>query len=138
MKMVAKVAVKKIGYDLGYEDGCELGCKFGMSDGYKFVQKKKEQRMQMQRARRNARVGTQHRPTQTSLHTNAYSSITHSAEDSNKKRRSLTHLFLRRGEKKAARGVDGVDGVAGSLALPATMSSSVWHDEEEGSKARRG
>jgi hypothetical protein len=43
---------------------------------------------------------------------------------------------LRRGEKKAARGVDGVDGVAGSLALPATFSSSVWHDEEEGSNER--
>jgi hypothetical protein len=35
-----------------------------------------------------------------------------------------------------ARGVDGVDGVAGALALPATISSSVWHDEEEGSKER--
>ena len=51
---VAKVAVKKIGYDLGSEDGCELGCNLGMSDGYKFVQTKKEQRMQTQRARRNA------------------------------------------------------------------------------------
>ena len=49
--------------------------------------------------------------------------------------RCLTLLLVRRGEKEAARGVDGV---AGSLALPATMSSSVWHDEEEGSKARRG
>ena len=35
-----------------------------------------------------------------------------------------------------ARGVDGVDGVAGALALPATISSSVWHDEEEGSNER--
>ena len=70
VEMVAKVAVKKIGYDLGYEDGCELGCKLGMSDGYKFVQKKKEQRMRTQRARRNARVSTQHRPifTQMSEH----------------------------------------------------------------------
>jgi hypothetical protein len=57
----------------------------------------------------------------------------HSAEDSNRERRSLTLLFLRRGEKEAARGVDGV---AGALALPATISSSVWHDEEEGSKER--
>ena len=70
ISMVAKVAVKKIGYDLGSEDRCELGCNLGMSDGYKFVQKKKEQRMQTQSARRNARVSTQHRPTQTSLHTN--------------------------------------------------------------------
>ena len=30
----------------------------------------------------------------------------------------------------------GVDGVAGALALPATISSSVWHGEEEGGKAR--
>jgi hypothetical protein len=66
-------------------------------------------------------------------------SITHNAEDSNRERRSLTLLFLRRGEKEAARGVDGVDGVdgvAGALALPATISSSVWHDEEEGSNER--
>ena len=70
ISMVAKVAVKKIGYDLGYEDGCKLGCKLGMSDGYKFVQKKKESRMQTQRAWRNERVSTQHRPTQTSLHAN--------------------------------------------------------------------
>ena len=49
--------------------------------------------------------------------------------------RCLTLLLVRQGEKEAARGVDGV---AGSLALPATTSSSVWHDEEEGSKARRG
>jgi hypothetical protein len=48
--------------------------------------------------------------------------ITHNAEDSNRERRSLTLLFLRRGEKEAARGVDGV---AGSLALPATISRSV-------------
>ena len=40
---------------------------------------------------------------------------------------------MRRGEKEAARGVDGV---ARALALPATISSSVWHDEEEGSKER--
>ena len=60
-------------------------------------------------------------------------SITHNAEDSNRERRSLTLLFLRRGEKEAARGVDGVDG---ALALPATISSSVWHDEEEGSNER--
>ena len=40
------------------------------------------------------------------------------------------------GEGGPARGVDGVDGVAGSLALPATISSSVWHDEEEGRKER--
>ncbi len=63
-------------------------------------------------------------------------SITHNAGDSDRERRSLTLLFLRRGEKEAARGVDGVDGVAGSLALPATISSSVWHDEEEGSNER--
>jgi hypothetical protein len=63
-------------------------------------------------------------------------SITHNAEDSNRERRSLTLLFLRRGEKEAARGVDGVDGVVGALALPATISSSVWHDEEEGSNER--
>ena len=60
-------------------------------------------------------------------------SITHNAGDSNRERRSLTLLFLRRGEKEAARGVDGV---AGSLALPATISSSVWHDGEEGSNER--
>ena len=60
-------------------------------------------------------------------------SITHSAEDSNREWRSLTLLFLRRGEKEAARGVDGV---AGALALPARISSSVWHGEEEGSKER--
>ena len=30
-----------------------------------------------------------------------------------------------------ARGVDGVDTVAGDLALPATISSSIWHEEEE-------
>ena len=60
-------------------------------------------------------------------------SITHSAEDSNREWRSLTLLFLRQGEKEAARGVDGV---AGALALPATISSSVWHGEEEGSKER--
>ena len=60
-------------------------------------------------------------------------SITHNAGDSNRERRSLTLLFLRRGEKEAARGVDGV---AGALALPATISSSVWHDEEEGSNER--
>ena len=59
--------------------------------------------------------------------------ITHNAEDSNRERRSLTLLFLRRGEKGAARGVDGV---VGALALPATISSSVWHDEEEGSNER--
>ena len=58
----------------------------------------------------------------------------HGAKDPNRERRSLTLLFLRRGEKKAARGVDGVDGVAGALVLPATISSSVWHDEEEGSR----
>ena len=55
------------------------------------------------------------------------------AESSNIGRRSLTLLFLRRGEKEAARGADGV---AGSLALPAIISSSVWHDEEEGSNER--
>ena len=42
-------------------------------------------------------------------------------------------MLVRRGEKEAARGVDGV---AGSLALPATISSSVWHDGEEGSNER--
>ena len=47
--------------------------------------------------------------------------------------RCLTLLLVRRGEKEAARGVDGV---AGSLALPATISSSVWHDGEEGSNER--
>ena len=35
-----------------------------------------------------------------------------------------------------ARGVEGVDGVAGALALPAAISSSVWHDDEEESKER--
>ena len=30
----------------------------------------------------------------------------------------------------------GVDGVARALALPATISSSVWHDEEEESKEK--
>ena len=39
-------------------------------------------------------------------------------------------------ERGAARGVDRVDGNAGALALPATISSSVWHDEEEGSNER--
>ena len=63
-------------------------------------------------------------------------SITHNAGDSNRERRSLTLLFLRRGEKEAARGVDGVDGVVGALALPATISSSGWHDEEEGSNKK--
>ena len=28
-------------------------------------------------------------------------------------------------------GVDGVDTVAGGLALPATVSSSIWHEDEE-------
>ena len=60
-------------------------------------------------------------------------SITHNAGDSNRERRSLTLLFLRRGDKEPARGVDGV---ARALALPATISSSVWHDEEEGSNER--
>ena len=50
-----------------------------------------------------------------------------------KHREVFDPLALRRGEKEAARGVDGV---AGSLALPATISSSVWHDEEEGSNER--
>ena len=45
--------------------------------------------------------------------------------DSNRGRRSLTLHFLRRVESEAARGVDGVDGVAGALALPGTISSSV-------------
>ena len=48
-------------------------------------------------------------------------------------RTSALQVDMRRGEKGAARGVDGV---AGSLALPATISSSVWHDGEEGSNER--
>jgi hypothetical protein len=40
---------------------------------------------------------------------------------------------LRRGEKEAARGVDGV---VGALALPATISSSGWHDEDERSNEK--
>ena len=59
--------------------------------------------------------------------------MSHSAEDLNKEGRSLTLLLLRRGDEEAARGVDGV---AGALALPATIGSSVWHDEEEESKER--
>ena len=60
--------------------------------------------------------------------------MTNNSEDSNRGRGSLTLHFLRRVEKEAARGIDGVDGVAGALALPVTISSSVWHEEEEGSK----
>ena len=47
----------------------------------------------------------------------------HGKRSSNRGRRSLTLLLLRRGEKEAARGVDGV---VGALALPATISSSVF------------
>ena len=53
--MVAKVVVNDLGYDLGYEDrDANLGANFmklGMLYGYKFVKKKKEQRMQTQGAR---------------------------------------------------------------------------------------
>ena len=57
--------------------------------------------------------------------------MSHSAEDSITERRSLTFLFLWRGEEEAARGVDRV---VGARVLPATISSSVWHDEEEESR----
>ena len=132
---ITEVIVKKIGYDLGYEDGCELGCKLGMSDGYKFVKKKKEQRMQTQRARQNARASEDTTQTNTGKSPHNRVGTTHSAEDSNTKGRSLTLLSLRRGEKEAARGVNGVAGAL-ALRIPATISSSVWHDEEEGSKER--
>ena len=66
--------------------------------------------------------------------------MTDNAEDGFKQREEESHppvrLFLRRGEKGAARGVDGVAGV---LALPARISSTVFHAEEEAKQfAQRG
>ena len=136
--MAVRTACLKICYDLGHEDGCELGCNFGMLHVYKFVQKK-EQRIQTQRARRNARVTTQHRLTKTSLHTthtrhntDQYRGFKQTEEESDSpvleaRGRGeggvlcLTCSFRR--EKQVE-----VDLVAGALLLPATISSSVWHN----------
>ena len=48
----------------------------------------------------------------------------------------LDHEEREGGPARGVDGVDGVDGVARALALPATISSSVWHNEEEGSNER--
>jgi hypothetical protein len=81
--------------------------------------------MQTQRAGQTAQVST----TKISVQTNERANTQRRGF---KQREEESHpparMFLRRGEKGAARGVDGVAGV---LALPARISSTVFHAEEE-------